>query len=482
MVRFPGEEDTNWQTSFKWVRSEKLVEARAFKTWAFPRVLLPKKMPWWRAPNFTLALGVAAQRGEPSSRFTINPATVKKHSGLKLVGLDCFGVAKLTANEPMLGCLELSPSIHISPRPKLQVDRRINLGEKGSITLRLQKHLGEWDMWREGVMPSRPGEWQLSFMWEPNPDVKGLSWHPTRVRLADSNKPWYRKQIELKQAVDLHSSRLHGTELSIIGSATLDVPWQQEFHVAGYPHRVQDYHLSAEHSELNYLKLRARGRPSHLSAAERRIMMVAGHWVDPAEEMGAPGERAFNMEVANSVTAKLQAAGWKVIRPELQAEPLKWEEYLGMVVDMTRKGVPLVEIHGQGWGAAVRGQVIGVIGQSNAVLNRELAQTQFGWWPGDWRALAVPRCGGCIIEAFNSDRILKMPKWRRHFAHQTIANRITNCVKVAARKVHVVNATRQLDRDEPPIRYGASMTGIPLRDTNEGRTKTGLTGKGGRES
>ena len=56
---------------------------------------------------------------------------------------------------------------------------------------------GNNDMWREGVMPTKPGGWELSFVWEPNPDVKGLSWHPTRLRLADSNKPWYHKQVEV---------------------------------------------------------------------------------------------------------------------------------------------------------------------------------------------------------------------------------------------------------------------------------------------
>eukprot|EP00976_Prorocentrum_cordatum_P108663 1194887-Prorocentrum_minimum.AAC.4 len=76
-----------------------------------------------------------------------------------------------------------------------------------------------------------------------------------------------------------------------------------------------------------------------------------------------------------------------------------------------------------------------------------------------------------------------MPKWRRHLAHQTIANRIVRCVKVAARKVHVVSTNpRRLDGREPPVHYGASMTGIPLKDTKEGQSKRVQTEKGGRES
>jgi hypothetical protein len=36
---------------------------------------------------------------------------------------------------------------------------------------------------------------------------------------------------------------------------------------------------------------------------------------------------------------------------------------------------------------------------------QELAN-EFGWYPSDWKELAVPRRGGVIVEGFNSDEVI----------------------------------------------------------------------------
>lgn len=36
------------------------------------------------------------------------------------------------------------------------------------------------------------------------------------------------------------------------------------------------------------------------------IAVVAGHWIDPWDEPGAPGEREFNMEIANRLERRLK--------------------------------------------------------------------------------------------------------------------------------------------------------------------------------
>ena len=77
------------------------------------------------------------------------------------------------------------------------------------------------------------------------------------------------------------------------------------------------------------------------------IAVVAGHWIDPWDEPGAPGEREFNMEICNRLERRLKASGWRVLRPERDAPSLRWEDYLQWVGAQSRRGVPVVEIHGQ---------------------------------------------------------------------------------------------------------------------------------------
>lgn len=74
------------------------------------------------------------------------------------------------------------------------------------------------------------------------------------------------------------------------------------------------------------------------------------------------------------------------------------------VIAQTREGVPVLEIHGQGNDAAVQDQVTGVLGRRDAVLCQEL-QRAFRWFPMNWQQLAIPRCGGAVVESFNVDQV-----------------------------------------------------------------------------
>jgi hypothetical protein len=74
------------------------------------------------------------------------------------------------------------------------------------------------------------------------------------------------------------------------------------------------------------------------------------------------------------------------------------------VIAQTREGVPVLEIHGQGDDAAVQDQVTGVLGRRDAVLCQELQRT-FRWFPMNWEQIAIPRCGGAVVESFNVDQV-----------------------------------------------------------------------------
>eukprot|EP00897_Mesotaenium_endlicherianum_P009532 jgi/Mesen1/8607/ME000050S08020 len=174
----------------------------------------------------------------------------------------------------------------------------------------------------------------------------------------------------------------------------------------------------------------------YLRAAESRrerdtVGVVAGHWIDAGVEPGAPGERDFNLEVADSVERRLRGAGWSVLRPDRDAPHARWEDYLNWVSRQTMRGVPVLEIHGQGSKADYRGLVLGVIGEQAAPLSKELAK-HFGMFPMDWRELAVPRRGGVIVESFNSDEVLQMAPWHRKWAVAKLASQMASCVNRAA--------------------------------------------------
>ena len=65
--------------------------------------------------------------------------------------------------------------------------------------------------------------------------------------------------------------------------------------------------------------------------------------------------------------------GWRVLRPERDAPSLRWEDYLQWAGAQSRRGVPVLEIHGQG--AMEDGRFLqGVLGTRRSPLNAELAE------------------------------------------------------------------------------------------------------------
>ncbi|XP_024529816.1 uncharacterized protein LOC9658903 isoform X1 [Selaginella moellendorffii] len=162
-----------------------------------------------------------------------------------------------------------------------------------------------------------------------------------------------------------------------------------------------------------------------------RITVVPGHWIDPGYEPGAPGEREFNLDVVNVLERQLRRYGWQVLRPDRDAPNLSWEEYLNWASRQSLKGTPVLEIHGQGSNADYRGYVLGVIGDPETPLGRELSK-DFGIFDMDWSDLAVPCRGGIILESFNSDEVLEMAPWHRACAVRRLANRIITCIERAS--------------------------------------------------
>lgn len=70
------------------------------------------------------------------------------------------------------------------------------------------------------------------------------------------------------------------------------------------------------------------------------------------------------------MAARLGRAGWRVLRPDRDAPHLMWEEYINWVSARTLRGVPVIEIHGQGPEAHTEGAVWGVIGDARTPLNK----------------------------------------------------------------------------------------------------------------
>ena len=59
---------------------------------------------------------------------------------------------------------------------------------------------------------------------------------------------------------------------------------------------------------------------------------------------------------------QLAAEGWRVFRPDRHAAGLNWDDYLRWVARQSRRGTPVIEIHGQGRAAAIDGVSTGVVG------------------------------------------------------------------------------------------------------------------------
>jgi hypothetical protein len=120
--------------------------------------------------------------------------------------------------------------------------------------------------------------------------------------------------------------------------------------------------------------------------------------------------------------------------------------------------VPLLEIHGQGSGAEMRGRVTGVISQTGSVAGNagprvsvsplgDALEARFGRFPMDWRELVVSRVGGAVVESFETEVLEAMPPKAREAAMDAIARDIAEAV----------DSTRF---GEPP-EAGCSTSGCP---------------------
>ena len=185
---------------------------------------------------------------------------------------------------------------------------------------------------------------------------------------------------------------------------------------------------------------------SRIRGHRATVALVPGHWIDPGEESGAPGERALNLVIANRAHRLLDARGWTVLRPDLASPPLSWEEYVAWVRAQSRGGVAVLEVHGQGEGASMEGRVTGVIAQRESTLGDALA-VRFGVFPMDWTELAVPRLGGAVVESFDATALERLPPEARTEAVDDIAKDIAEAV----------DSTRRAA--EPPV--GCSASGCP---------------------
>lgn len=161
------------------------------------------------------------------------------------------------------------------------------------------------------------------------------------------------------------------------------------------------------------------------------VALIPGHWIDPGEEVGAPGERALNLVITNRAHRLLGSNGWTVLRPDLAQPPLEWNQYLAWIREQSRAGVAVLEVHGQGAGAVVEGRVTGVIAQDGAALGATLAE-KFGHFPMDWRDLAVPKCGGAVVESFDATALEKLSPSYRSAAVDDIARDIADAVRGVA--------------------------------------------------
>ena len=188
------------------------------------------------------------------------------------------------------------------------------------------------------------------------------------------------------------------------------------------------------------------------------VALVPGHWIDPGEETGSPGERELNARIADKAHENLRRMGWTVLRPDTFAPALAWDAYLDWARAQCVSGVPLLEIHGQGSGAEMHGRVTGVISQTGSVAGNagprvsvsplgDALEARFGRFPMDWRELVVSRVGGAVVESFETEVLEAMPPKAREAAMDAIARDIAEAV----------DSTRF---GEPP-EAGCSTSGCP---------------------
>jgi hypothetical protein len=346
----------------------------------------------------------------------------KETQGAEIYGARSLGVgvsprARLKVLTPVFGRLALLPMVELLPTHKLMV-RREFLVRNRKLSLQADLEFGT----RIGL--SKLPRWSFQVNWHPADAVK-----MTLQSVGDVCRVQCARSFSLapgRKGIATGDAEIPSTFFLNGGSKFGSMPVRARLESLKVSHIITD-----EAAKTTPLPT-----STYLDASERigdtdLISVIPGHWIDPGNETGAPGEPEFNMDVANVLERQLMRNGWKVLRPEREAPELTWEEYLNWVSKQTSQGIPVLEIHGQGSDANNRGIVVGVIGDASAPLNRELAE-EFGYYKMNWRDLGVPKRGGAILESFNADEVLQMAPWHRKWSVRRIANRIVSCIERAS--------------------------------------------------
>jgi hypothetical protein len=172
--------------------------------------------------------------------------------------------------------------------------------------------------------------------------------------------------------------------------------------------------------------------------SRREIVVVPGHWIDPGNEPGAKHEKAMNMRVADALTRRLtREDGFTVWRLE-RGGRLEWNAYKCSLAQKFSPAVEVLEIHGQPGRDGRFGRAEGLVAwggpADDTPLQRELRR-EFGDH-GDiarLRGLGVPRAGGALIEAFDTDHVAGLRTEREHNA---FADEVAGRLRAAIMRSH----------------------------------------------
>ena len=164
------------------------------------------------------------------------------------------------------------------------------------------------------------------------------------------------------------------------------------------------------------------------------------------------------MALADGVERELRRrGGWRVTRPEVRPElrGMSWAAYQRWVAACTRAGVPVVEIHGQGRAARPGwSSVVGAIAGPRSPLADAL-EGAFGRLPNDPLALAVPRNGGVLLEAYDCDGMAALDAGCRGREEARLALAIADAVERA-------ESPRRAGNAPAPPAEGCSSSGCVL--------------------
>jgi len=176
--------------------------------------------------------------------------------------------------------------------------------------------------------------------------------------------------------------------------------------------------------------------------SRREIVVVPGHWIDAGHERGAAHEMEMNLRVADALTRRLTREDgftvWRLERGGDGGQMKDWEAYKFALAGSFLPAVEVLEIHGQPGRDGRFGRAEGLVAwegpEKDTPLQRELRR-EFGDH-GDiarLRGLGVPRAGGALVEAFDTDHVARLGTEREHAA---FADRVAARLRGAVLRSH----------------------------------------------